>query len=328
MIMWTVVGALLLGVQPGSSHEPGHATPARDPALTNPSDHTRAHDQRRKTLDETPVRPVAGVPEQSSVPGVPAPGGVDLRAPGALPLVEGAALAPRSGTLRRALTGEAVFVPAPGDPPLPPLILLPCAVLEETRGVPDGVGVRIGGQVHRYHGRTYLLPTSFSRETAEVVTVPEPRPQPAPTDAPAEDRVPPPPGNDPSVDDLLRDLETGAPVLPRPDADAAPVAAPLARSRAGTDGRLLMRARGRVMRLSDAQGHFGVVIDNDPDSPGPSRLVLLPCRTLERIEALAAWRGENAAYEVSGRVYTHDGRTYLLPVLVQAARTSDVAPMQ
>ncbi len=307
MSVWSVVMMTALAAQPAGP----------DPALTNPSDQTRAREMQRKRLDETPIRPEARLPEQTSVPGVRAPEGVDLRSPGAATPAEGTALAPRTGTLLRASTGETVFAPTPeGDVRLPPMILLPCAVLGETRGTPEGTPVRIGGMVHRYRGRTYLLPTSFSRESAPEQPAPDERPSNEPPRATRD--------ADPAVADLLRDLERGAPTIPPPEIEA-PIAAP---TRAGDDGRLLVRRRGRVVRLPEAQGRFGVVFDNDPDSPGPERMLLLPSRALERIEALASWRGENTAYQVSGRVYTHEGRTYLMPVLVQAERPGDVTPLQ
>jgi hypothetical protein len=307
MSMWSVVVMSALAAQPAGP----------DPALSNPSDQTRAREMQRKRLDETPIRPEARLPEQTSVPGVRAPEGVDLRTPGAVAPPEGSLLAPRVGTLLRATSGETVFAPFPeGDVRLPPMILLPCAVLGETRGTPEGTPVRIGGQVYRYRGRTYLLPTSFTREST---TEPPPPVTPSTVEPPRQPR-----DADPAVADLLRDLERGTPAIPPPESEA-PIAAP---TRAGDDGRLLVRRRGRVVRLPEAQGRFGVVFDNDPDSPGPERMLLLPSRALERIEALASWRGENTAYQVSGRVYTHEGRTYLMPVLVQAERPGDVTPLQ
>jgi hypothetical protein len=57
-------------------------------------------------------------------------------------------------------------------------------------------------------------------------------------------------------------------------------------------------------------------------------MVLLPCRATESLEALAASRGENVAFKVSGRVFTFEGRTYCLPTLVQATRPGDLRTLQ
>jgi hypothetical protein len=46
------------------------------------------------------------------------------------------------------------------------------------------------------------------------------------------------------------------------------------------------------------------------------------------MEALAATRGDDLVFRVSGRVTVYDGRNYLLPTFEQVTPPGDVIPMQ
>lgn len=305
---------LALGQAPAPPHQP-----SRDPALTRPAVEDRLLEQQKKRLNTDPVSPATRPPSQAAIPGVPAPAGVTLAAKGVRTYPEGSFVAPRTGAIVKAGSGDFVFVPERGEqgPSDPPFVLLPCETLTQIAGAPGEGPVSIGGQVFIYRGRHYLLPTSFTREVA-----------PAAVEAPSQPATPPP--ADPSVQDLMRMLEDGAgrAVPPPTPVDADPTARRPPVGVARGEGTVLVSKRARLVRLPGAGGQFGATIDNDTNSPAELPMVLLPCRALERLEAVASWRGEDTAFLLSGRVYTYDGRNFVLPVLVQVQRETDVAPMQ
>ncbi|CAG0969593.1 hypothetical protein PHYC_01169 [Phycisphaerales bacterium] len=290
--------------------------PSRDPALTSPSVDERLLEQQKKRLNTDPVLPASRAAAQSPIPGVPPPG-VNLSTSGGRTYPEGSFMTPRAGTLLKAPSGDVVFVPSRPEtgPADPPFILLPCETLTQLTGSSLDGTISVGGQVFVYRSRHYLLPSSFTREVA------------APA---AEQPAAAPPSTDPSVQDLMKSLEeSGA----RAVADA-PVGESQAQPQAARkdvltgEGAVLVSRRARLLRLPGAGGQFAATFDNDPNSPADPPMVLLPCRALERLESVASWRGENTPFLLSGRVYTFDGRNFVLPVLVQVQRDADVAPMQ
>ncbi|GJQ28694.1 MAG: hypothetical protein HBSAPP03_05780 [Phycisphaerae bacterium] len=303
--------------------QPQGTPPSRDPALTSPAVEDRLVEQQRKSLNTDPIAPVARPPAQTAIPGVPPPRGVTLSISGRARLPEGAFLDPTPGLIRRASTGDVIFDPLPradGTPLPPTFILLPCALLADILAGEADRTVVLGGQAFSYQARPYLLPTIVLHDDVPAITPADAtRPHPAsPVDA------------EMSAADLIKAMETGA--IPRTIIPLDQVEDPRSRSALPTeqadDGKLLVNRRARIVRLPQAGGRFGVTFDNDHDSPTSGPLVLLPCRALERLEATASHRGDAAAYTVSGRVYTFDGQSYLLPVFVQVQRQTDVTPMQ
>jgi len=309
--------AAVLGFQ---APPPPVRRPDTDPALTHPGLDDRALEQEKRRLNTDPIAPIPSPSPQTTPPSVPPLGDSVLNAKVALP--EGTFIANHTGTLIRAKSGDVVFVPLPSadaSSPKSPFVIHPGAVLEQLLSASQSTGgpVTLSGQVFQYRARNYVLPTVFS-------IAPRAAPAPAPEPARPDPVVQP---TDPSVTDLLRDLESqrtpprAMDPVPAADQSAGP-------ERVTEEGQLLVARRARLVRLGGAGGRLAAAFDNDPDSPAGGPMILLPCRALERLEAVAAQQGENVPFKVSGRVYVFEGRNYLLPVLVQAQRIADIAPMQ
>ena len=72
-----------------------------------------------------------------------------------------------------------------------------------------------------------------------------------------------------------------------------------------------------------------VTFDNDnPDTPSGIELTILPCSLLMTMEHQALAFGDASRFMVSGRIYVHNNRGYLLPTFYQRLRTSDIQPWQ
>lgn len=254
---------------------------------------------------------------------------------------------------------------AADDPALrlpPAMVLLPSPTLDrlETLVSSGGLGVayRLTGEVFRYRDRNYLFPTAFARE-ALPETQPEPEPvTPEPAVVSGADESE---GDgsaaqgsidvdDPSVDELLADLTARDQTprgLTRPEPIAAPTEAGGAEGagepRAATptfaggirpaiarDGDLLVRRRGRMVRMGG--GEWAFVVDSDTDRTGPALgdtpLVLLPCRTLRRMERAVGERGDGVAFELTGRLTSYAGRAYVLPSLAIRMPESSLNALQ
>ncbi|MCC6429162.1 MAG: hypothetical protein IT435_20365 [Phycisphaerales bacterium] len=96
------------------------------------------------------------------------------------------------------------------------------------------------------------------------------------------------------------------------------------------EGSVITARRGRLIRLSD--GSPGISFDNAATSPAGARRVeapmaLLPSQIVQRMEEVVGGRGDRAAIEISGRVFTYSGRNYLLPTMYQVLPPSDVGPL-
>ncbi len=315
--------------QPPATTPPA-ATPAQDPGLSSPSVGDRLLEQQRRSRDDTPIQPVRGARPQTPFPAQPAPEGATWAGRRLLP--EGAFVTGRRGEIVISKGGDVILAPSAMDEP--PMVLMPCGTLGQLRTAWTGSGeVTVSGQAFAYRGRQYLLPSYFSFE---------PVPAPVAGDvggagaagAPSAGAAPgaeaEAPAADPSVTDLIKDLERdvdGPRALSRLPVAPAVTEAQAASLR-GPDGTVLLSKRARLVRSAEEDGRLAVVFDNDPDSVGGIPLVVLPCRAAESLEAIAASRGESTAYRVSGRVFVHDGKAYILPTLVQAVRRSDVRPLQ
>ncbi len=278
-------------------------------------------------VEPTIVRPLAVPVVTPVVPGQPTPAdampglrGEDIAVPPPKLLPEGTFLADQTGVLIRAKTGEWLFIStrSPQGTDIPPLVLLPCVVLaelEQTLPEPTpeaGVPITLHGQVLVYRGRNYLLPTRFAF------------PQVDRQDAPS-DEAPPSPDEDPRVQRLLEQLEAEArrtgQIEPQPRASSEALGEALLH-----DGRLMIRQRVRVVRVSG--GRLAVARDQDPDQDPEPPMVLLPSATLTRIEAAVGRSAEDLEILISGRRYAHAGTRYLLPVSFTIAPPADLVPIQ
>ncbi len=90
------------------------------------------------------------------------------------------------------------------------------------------------------------------------------------------------------------------------------------------DGSYISARRGRMIRSID--GNWVFVSDNEAGDG--LRLTLLPCRMLERLEGIAFREGDSAAVTLSGRVHKFWGDQYILPTLFERERRDGVEPLQ
>ncbi len=254
---------------------------------------------------------------------------------GASTLAEGAFVLGRLGELVKAPNGLLIFVPDPQtrEQGEGAVLLMPCSTLEQLQSEWSGQQVLLSGEIFTYHNRNQLLISDyrFIREIepeasaqSDPAAEPEPEPQ-SPIEA------------DPDVRDLLEELDRTQPrsqseqndplgdrvqTLPR-----TPVQQPAAQGAGPEEGTLLVRRPARMIR--NPQGAWTLVFDNDePDSTHAEELVVLPCRALMRMEQWAMQQGDAARFLISGRVYTYQGQSYLLPTLAQRQGPSDLNSIQ
>ena len=86
---------------------------------------------------------------------------------------------------------------------------------------------------------------------------------------------------------------------------------------------VLVRKRGRLVRLASAEGRFAFAFDNDPDSPAPQPMLLQPCAMLQAIEDVAGEQGDGLTFELTGRVTRFGERNFVLPEFYQVIRPAD-----
>ncbi len=278
-------------------------------------------------VEPTIVRPLALPVVLPVVPGQPTPAdampglhGEDVAVPPARLLPEGTFLADQTGVLLRAKTGEWIFVSttSPQGTDIPPLVLLPCAVLveiERTLGgqIPEpGIPITLYGQVLVYRGRNYLLPSRFAFPDVERQPTQDGASSPAPDE-------------DPRVQRLLEQLEAEARRTGQIEPPRRPSSEALGEALLH-DGRLVIRQRVRVVRV--AGGRLAVARDQDPDQDPEPPTVLLPSTTLTRIESAIARSGEDLEILISGRLYAHGTARYLLPISFSIAPPADLEPIQ
>lgn len=303
---------------------------------------------------------------------------------------EGMFLTARPGGLLRVSTGDWVFVPQDtGEgPQLRPMVILPSQTLtrlaagaQALTGQAAGV---VSGQVFVYRGREYLLPTAYriiapeqisdiptgltptepekgksdeakpsdSKTEASGDTTPDTKPDEKPQAKPLPKNL----EKDPSVEELVRDLEArktqpraltprvgGGDRVTTNKPETKPEAKPDGKTDAKPgektaevakeapvenlpEGKLITSMRGRVTRTGE--GELAFSRDGDHDSPAGGAMVLLPCQTLQSLEELTAWRGEALVLEVSGRAFEFENRRYLLPTMFVVQPPSETRPTQ
>jgi hypothetical protein len=91
---------------------------------------------------------------------------------------------------------------------------------------------------------------------------------------------------------------------------------------------MLTNRRGRLIRLANEGGRLAFVVDNDPNSPATSPLILQPSRVMQQMESMSSVRGEAVSFRVSGRVMVFGGKNYLLPTFFQIPPKSDISSRQ
>jgi hypothetical protein len=258
-------------------------------------------------------------------------------------LAEGSFILSRNGRLVPAPNDRLIFVPDPEQrlPGEGPVLLLPCAALERLENIWANQPVTVSGEILTYHGRNHLLISDFTLGLSDIIQ--------APVEATTEQSTKPVEpeaelDEDPDVLDILRELdaENGTPSgttfndpiddrfadtqRPRPQSSqlqtAPPELAPGIR-----EGDLMIRRPARIDRAQD--GSWMVIFDNDNKTAAHGiELTLQPCSLLMTMENQALAFGDSARFVVSGRIYVHNARGYLLPTFYQRLRTSDIKPWQ
>ncbi|MFK7759148.1 MAG: hypothetical protein AB8C13_04285 [Phycisphaerales bacterium] len=249
-----------------------------------------------------------------------------------------------------------------------PVLLLPCATLERLENIWANQPVILSGEILTYHGRNHLLiseyalgmltpsPSTTPPSTPHLSTPPA---ETAPTTGTGEDPQINTPGEqpdqapqgldeDPDVMDLLRELDAetvGQSTIDdrtneqlnsgQSDSFTTPTnrssnqlqVAPPTLAPGLREGTLLIRRPARLDRSSD--GAWQAIFDNDdPNAPIGIELTILPSSLLMTMENQALQFGDSARFVVSGRVYVHNNRGYLLPTFYQRLRTTDIKPWQ
>lgn len=246
---------------------------------------------------------------------------------------EGTFLVRRTGTLRSLKTGEVLFIP---DKPAHrdsrrrgerPMVLLPCQTLAAMQSSISGsidplqARVEVSGQLFVYRDRQQLLPTVFSL----LPTPPDAKPAKSkPSGDEAATAVQP--TDDPEVSDMITSLENRrgeTPTLPRtgggPDHDEK-VAKSLV-----PEGTLITDRRGRLTRVKDK---LAVAFDGDANTKSDPSMIVIPSRSLERLEASLGPTTDGVVVVVTGRVFAYRNQNYILPLLAQIEADGQLKPMQ
>lgn len=326
------VFGLLAGLAFGQAEKPV-TRPADDPALTSPGTEQQLRDLPGRGTPNDMVFPTKPPVQPRPVVGVPVPEGVNFVVPGRRGYPEGTVLSQRRGRIVTTKGGEVVFSPAapePGKPGDPPMVLNRCATLEQLQAgiaaTPEA-GVTLGGQVFVYRGRHYLLPTTFAIDLAGAT---EPgMMEPAKPDAMKSGAETRETRGDIDTLDLIRDLESQRGVPRTVDPPVAGDGGAERLAGVANEGTLLVNRRARLIRVAADEGRFGAAFDNGVggEKGRGGAMSILPCAALQQLESLAAYRGENVSFYISGRVFVYNGKNYLLPSLVQATRPGDVLPL-
>ncbi len=215
---------------------------------------------------------------------------------------------------------------------------MPCAALARLEGSSESsAGVVLSGQVFVYMGRQYLLPTNF---TLRRNAVQEASPAPAAQPSPATNTAPSSPtANASDVAELIHELdarrsekrqlqpmrEPASPATPDAKAEPSTIDAKDVPIGLVNEGTLIHDRRARFTRID---GEPAITFDGDAQNPADPPMLILRCRSLQRLEETVTKRGENLTLSVSGRVMVYAGRNYILPTLVQIEPGSDVRPLQ
>lgn len=289
--------------------------------------------------------PAAEKPAMTDAPGkepAAAPKGAATYRPAASQLVrEGAFLRNRRGRLLQVdNVWFYVFDRDAEGMSEPPMIVQPGVSLREMQRIVNAssstITFTVTGQVFVYRGRNFFLPTFF----AVVASSPTPGAALPSKGSEAGQSASEP---DPTVESLLESLRgtaAPAPVVPPPrtspsqGATGRPGAAREASASAPSplmrEGLTITSRRGRVRPLGE--GSLVFTTDNGAASAGGSEpgMVLMPCLNLERIEQLLQRHGERLVFSMSGRVFVHEERNFLLPTSfkIEIDRDGNVVPGQ
>lgn len=225
---------------------------------------------------------------------------------------------------------------------LPPMILLESASLQPVTRAAQRVGpdarLRLSGSVTVYRNHNYLLPTA-----APLVEPARAEPaipaDPATTAPAAPSAAPRPAASEPSIDQIVAELDKAAGARPEaPSVRIAQQAAEFASDPAAEQPEsaaaarvmpagFLAGRRARIVRGSD--GRLFARFDNGPSGATEPAMALLPCQNTAAIEALVDSTGDLGTLTLSGHVQVFRNRNYLLPTMYVVNRPSEqVSPAQ
>jgi len=84
------------------------------------------------------------------------------------------------------------------------------------------------------------------------------------------------------------------------------------------EGEFVVSRKGRLVR--EGAGAVSMfVFDADSADKADPPISLVPCQMLQTMEDVAAERGDDVVFTVSGQVLTYRGANYLLPTMMKAA---------
>jgi hypothetical protein len=262
---------------------------------------------------------------------------------------EGAFISEHQGLLRPLKGGGWAFVfdPDDEDDRLKPMIIQPGLRLTEMRRLVEAsdrpITFRISGRVLVFNNRNYILTTFYTTvavgERESIAPGVDDR-----TDDPAleefEDLFLDTDG-DPTLDEAIEAVER----LDRPTDVSVPrgTGEPSEQTEQSDEPARLIRegvqitARtGRLVRSPD--GGWLMTFDNDTDQPATTSdgatldtpMQILPCLSLQSMQALAEQYGSRLRFTVSGTVYVYESRNYLLPTMyiIEIDRTGNLTPGQ
>ncbi len=328
--------------------------PAPEPA-SEPSSDAELTDESveaaRESLRERGVSRVLYPADRPTIEPALPPGSIDALLAAGLPaldpsgarpplLPEGSFIVRTRGVLLMTDWGAHIFAFAPDESGsrMRPMVVLPGDTLGRMETAARSTGpinpassgrvlvighFLVTGQVTVYRGRNCLSPTSFSlADEVPSVSTPPAAQATTPPSQPAR-----PPETDPEIDALITDLEalrtTPRPSAPIPDRRAWNAGADESLIPEGT---AIARRKGRLVR--SGRGEIAVAFDTGPEGREDPPLTLLPCAATEGLERAVVRYGDNTPFEFSGRVFTYQGRNYLLPLMYVAESSRNLKTLR
>ncbi len=363
LVAATLIGVTPTGVfaqeQPPESSEPAQPAESSPPeAGRDPKDDSELTDESveeaRDSLKQNRASKVLYPSERPTVDPALPPSTIDAVLAAGLPaldptaprpplLPEGAFLVRRRGVLLATDWGAHLFAFAPDETgaTLRPMVVLPCDTLRRMesaasatrndRGSGSSADARVfvighfilTGQVTAYRGRNCVTPTAFSLAddgTKEIA----PGPAPDTKSGEASDQPVRKPEDDPEIDALIGDLES----LRATPRTSAPIPEPLSggEDHLIAEGTAIARRKGRLVRAP--RGEVAVVFDSGIEGREDPPMLLLPCAATEGLERAVVRYGDNTPFEFSGRVFTYQGRNYLLPLMYVAESSRNIKTLR
>ncbi|MCG3125002.1 MAG: hypothetical protein GIKADHBN_03513 [Phycisphaerales bacterium] len=354
LLMATPVSLASQPEQP-SEPPPEKTDPAPAPSAPDADQTRRRNDAADEGLAPTrePPKPAPAARPAAPSTAIPVPRARRAR--------EGVFIVKQAGELLMARTGDVIFVPDKDAPVRTsrPMVLLPCqalARLESAAGLraerPTADGdprprVLLTGQIMVYRQREYILPTVFQIEPPEPELKVAPAAPSPPTQPSSDDDASSPTGDnrDRDVEAFITELEdrrtrnrgltrdlAEAPAAPAASSQPEKTGADAAANRAWSipEGSVITARRGRLVRLVD--GAVGISFDNGISPANAARrteapMALQPCQLTQRMEDVVGGRGDTVAIELSGRVFSYGGQTYLLPTMYKILPPAEVGPL-